>query len=172
MTVMNNSRVQVVASGAIHPGRLQPLGAVIHGEGGTTDTPRNTFPSPRGFTLFEILVSMAIIAIVLVSLFRMQGGSILVAEKVRFNAVAPGLAQQKLSEIALTISHADDGQGDFGEAFPQYTWQSVITELSVPDEAVLSDKGAEKLKRIDVTISRGERLTYTLGTWVYHEPDL
>ena len=124
-----------------------------------------------GFTLLEIMVSISIIAIVLVSLFRMHASTIRLAEKVNFNAVATSLAQKKITEIYMDIEDAGDANGDFGDEFPGYSWESHMDEMSVFDENMISEKQAKNMKRIDLNISLGNRQVFTLRTWVYDDSD-
>ncbi|MFK5954604.1 MAG: prepilin-type N-terminal cleavage/methylation domain-containing protein [Desulfobacterium sp.] len=124
-----------------------------------------------GFTLLEIMVSISIIAIVLVSLFRMHASTIRLAEKVKFNAVATSLAQKKITEICMDIEDASDATGDFGDEFPGYSWESHMGDMSVFDENMISEKQAENMKRIDLTISLGNRHVFTLRAWIYDDSD-
>jgi len=125
----------------------------------------------EGFTLLEIMVSISIIAIVLVSLFRMHASTIRLAEKVKFNAVATSLAQKKITEICMDIEDASDANGDFGDEFPGYSWESHMGDMTVFDENMISEKQAENMKRIDLSISLGNRQIFTLRTWVYDDSD-
>ncbi len=125
--------------------------------------------SNDAFTLLEIMVSISIIAIVLVSLFRMHAATIGLAEKVKFNAVATHLARQKITEIRMDMKGAVDGRGDFGDEFPGYSWESAMENMVVFDEEMISEKQAENMKRIDLTISLGERQSFTLRTWTYDD---
>lgn len=124
-----------------------------------------------GFTLLEIMVSISIIAIVLVSLFRMHASTIRLAEKVKFNAVATSLAQKKITDIRMDIEDVDDAKGDFGDEFPGYSWESHMADMTVFDEDIISEKQAENMKRIDLTISLGDRHVFTVRTWAYDDSD-
>ena len=126
----------------------------------------------EGFTLLEIMVSIAIISIVLVSLFRMHASTIRLAEKIQFNAVATSLARKKITEIRMDMTDAGDDRGDFGDDFPGYTWESTMGEMPVFDENMISEKQAEKMKRIDLTIFLGERQVFAVRTWAYDDNGL
>ncbi|MFO7972965.1 MAG: prepilin-type N-terminal cleavage/methylation domain-containing protein [Desulfobacterales bacterium] len=52
-----------------------------------------------GFTLLEIMVALSIIAIVLVSVYKMQAQSISMIYASKFYATAPLLAQLKIAEV-------------------------------------------------------------------------
>ena len=103
-----------------------------------------------GFTLLEIMVAVSIVAIVLVSVYKMQAQTIWMSNIVKFHTTAPLLAQQKLAEFETLSSHQQiSDSGDFGDEFPGYAWQ-----LSVDDvDSELLGSVAEDLKRVDVTIT-------------------
>ncbi len=93
---------------------------------------------------------MAIMAIVLVSVFRMHSQTLSMTTANRFYTQAPMLAQSKMAQLEATSSEVVSGDsGDFGDKFPGYSW-SVSTE-DVSSEA-LGEVG-EDLKRIDVTVT-------------------
>jgi type II secretion system protein I len=90
----------------------------------------------RGFTLLEVLVSLAIIATVLVSIIRLQGQTISMNETVRFYSLAPFLAQARVAQIRMEPdSFMGEDSGDFGRDFSGYTWQSRVRsrEINVED---------------------------------------
>lgn len=90
----------------------------------------------RGFTLLEVLVSLAIIATVLVSIIRLQGQTISMNETVRFYSLAPFLAQARVAQIRMEPdSFMGEDSGDFGPDFSGYTWQSRVQsrEINVED---------------------------------------
>jgi general secretion pathway protein I len=118
----------------------------------------------NGFTLLEVMVSLAIIAIVLVSLLISQSRSVSLQDESKFNTTAALLAQNKISEIESR--KGDDltsDSGDFGDDFPNYFW-----EINVQD---VSFTGAEKftkyLKQIDLNIYRGENKRYQYALRLY-----
>ncbi len=93
----------------------------------------------RGFTLLEVLVSLAIIATVLVSIMRLQGQTIAMNETVRFYSIAPFLAQSKMAEIRMdSQSFPGSDKGDFGSDFSEYAW-----EIRVEDQEVLFEEDLE-----------------------------
>ncbi len=104
----------------------------------------------NGFTLLEVMVSVAIIAIVLVSIIRLQGQTISMNESIRFYTIAPLLADAKISEISLNPSNFDlSSSGDFGDEYPGYTWNIQIEEMKID----VMESPELTLKKIDVHIS-------------------
>lgn len=96
------------------------------------------------------MVSVSIIAIVLVSILRLQGQSITMNETIRFYTIAPLLADSKISEIRLNPSNFDlSSSGDFGDDYPGYTWNVQIEELKIN----VIESPELTLKKIDVFIS-------------------
>jgi general secretion pathway protein I len=87
----------------------------------------------RGFTLMEVLIAMAILAIALVSVFRSQSQSISMATESRFLTTAALLAQSKMAEVETSPSldnHVENG--DFGPDYPQYVWRLEIGDTPLP----------------------------------------
>jgi general secretion pathway protein I len=103
-----------------------------------------------GFTLLEVMIAMAIMAIVLISVYRLHSQTLTMATANRFYTQAPLLAQSKMAQLEAISSDVVSGDsGDFGDKFPGYAW-GVSTE-EVSSEALGETAG--DLKRIDVTVT-------------------
>lgn len=109
-----------------------------------------------GFTLMEVLIAMAILAIAMVGFFSLFSQTVAVENATRFNTIAPMLAQAAMAEVVA--GRAGTG-GDFPD-YPGYSWNLSITDV-VP--GVLGSDAVEGLKQVDVmvTLNSGER-TYAL----------
>jgi general secretion pathway protein I len=116
--------------------------------------PETGDPQPiTGFTLLEVLIALAIMAIVLVSVYRLHSQTLSMTTANRFYTQAPLLAQSKMAQLEAMSSDAVSGEsGDFGDKFPGYAW-SISTE-DVSSEIL--GEAAEDLKRIDVTVTLNE----------------
>jgi len=107
----------------------------------------------RGFTLLEVLIAMSIMAIVMVSVYRLHSQTLSMTTANRFYTQAPLLAQSKMAQLEATASQVVSGEsGDFGDNFPGYGW-SISTE-DVSSEIL--GEAADALKRIDVTVTLNE----------------
>ncbi len=109
----------------------------------------------KGFTLMEVMIAMAVLAIALVAVYQLQSQSISMATDSRFMTTAALLAQSKMVEIETdsSLSNTSDS-GDFGTDYPQYTWHLEITDTQMP-----------QFKKIQVTVTNKlfiRRGTYTL----------
>jgi len=62
----------------------------------------NPVISAAGFTLLETMVAVSIIAIVLVSIYKLHIQTISMNITAKFYATAPFLAQEKISELELS----------------------------------------------------------------------
>ncbi len=120
-----------------------------------------------GFTLLEVMVAVAIIAISFVSLLGSQSQSISIATISRFETTASMLARKKLAEIgSSTVADLSGSAGDFADDFSDYHWQTEVSDLTEEETGIT---GAEDmLKVVDLTVSRGddENMVYRVRTVV------
>jgi prepilin-type N-terminal cleavage/methylation domain-containing protein len=112
--------------------------------------------SPRGFTLLEVMVALCILAIVLLSVYRLHSQTISMSIESRFYTQAPLLARSALTrwEEARKPEMMSD-QGDFGKEFPGYQWKISVADAPSP---ALGAQFARDMQRIDVrvTLNNGE----------------
>ena len=101
-----------------------------------------------GFTLLEVMIAMAILAIGLVSVFQMQSQSISMSAESRFMTTASLLAQSKMTDIEAGTSLGNQSKkGDFAPDYPEYGWTIQVTDTQIA-----------KLKRIEVNVFNKVRL--------------
>lgn len=113
-----------------------------------------------GFTLLEVMVAMAIIAIALVAVFGSQSQSLSMAGEAKFNTTAAFLAQGKMAEIEAEAEEGPtSGSGDFGEDFPGYLWEAEVRDVPSGGLGNVSDH----LKQVDLVVSWGEDGPYQYG---------
>ena len=119
----------------------------------------------KGFTLLEVMVALSIIAIVLVSVYRMHAQTVSMNNEVRFYATAPMLAQIKMAEIeSKSLEDIGDDSGDYGDEFPDYRWNIVIDDV----ESTALGNIAKDLKKIDLLISfNNDEFTYNSRSYKY-----
>jgi general secretion pathway protein I len=119
----------------------------------------------NGFTLIEVLVAISILVIAMTSVYRLQGDTFRMSASARFYSLAPMLAKSKLSEMEIQgFKNAAAGTGDFGQAYPGYTWNVNMEEMQ---SELLKDRKYH-LTRIDLTISQDEDLSYALRTYRFY----
>ncbi|HEB70448.1 MAG TPA: prepilin-type N-terminal cleavage/methylation domain-containing protein [Desulfobulbus sp.] len=115
-----------------------------------------------GFTLLEVMVSVTIIGIALVSLIGSQSQSVSIAASSRFETTASLLAQQKMTELALVgFDGLTTAEGDFGDAFPGYRWKAEVRDLGVDDTGI--EGVDDMLRSVDLRISSGLEENQTFG---------
>jgi general secretion pathway protein I len=118
-----------------------------------------------GFTLLEVMVAVAIIAIGLTALLGSHSQSISLAGEANFNTTAALLAQKKMAELELSgFGGLSYDTGDFGEEFPGYRWEAKISQADFGGIENLE----QYIRQIDLSLNWGEsgRNTYTLK--LYH----
>lgn len=86
----------------------------------------------RGFTLLEVMIAMAILAIGLLVAFQSQSQSVAMMAASRATTMMTMLAQSKMAELeTANIAALASANGDFGSDYPDYTWASQVTSEDV-----------------------------------------
>lgn len=120
----------------------------------------------RGFTLLEVMIAVSIIALVFVSLFRMQSGTLRLAGAGKFNVLAPALADRVLGEIEGDLADKSQASGDFGEEHPGFQWTCDISESDLDDLDFIDKEKNRNLKKIHLKITdTREQRSYEIFTW-------
>ena len=121
------------------------------------------FRISSGFTLMEVMIALAVMSIVLVSVYRMHSQSLTMNTAARFYTQAPMLAQGKMAELeAVSSSAFPETSGDFGEEFPGYSWETSVADVA---SEVLGEV-AEDLQQVDITVKyHNDQFSYNLRTY-------
>lgn len=99
---------------------------------------------PRGFTLVEVMVALAIIALSLTAVAAKMGRMIDTSNAMRERTYASWIAQNKIAEMRLAnvIPEVTATSGEVEYANQTWRWRAVVSE-----------SGIENLYRVDVEIS-------------------
>jgi general secretion pathway protein I len=117
----------------------------------------------KGFTLLEVMIAVAIIAIALTTLLGSQSQSVSFANSAKFETMAALLAQSKMSElVTLGKNRLNSDSGDFGDDYPGFTWEVTVSDITIGDIANISDY----LKQVDLTVTWGV-YNYNLRLYQY-----
>ena len=77
----------------------------------------------QGFTLLEVMVSLAIIAIAFTAVLKLHSDSIEMLISSRVHTRASELAQYKMTEIEIAgLKNIPFMSGEFGDSAPEYSW--------------------------------------------------
>jgi general secretion pathway protein I len=82
--------------------------------------------SREGFTLLEVLISMALIMTALLAVFKLQAQNIDLQSEADFMTTARFLAQDRISRIQCQGLWGAKKSGNFGEDFPGYRYEEDI----------------------------------------------
>jgi type II secretion system protein I len=83
----------------------------------------------EGFTLLEVLICMALIAIAFLAVFRLQAQNLDLQSEAQFMTVARFLAQDRLSRIQAEEPLDSVGRsGDFEPTYPNYRYEEEIKD--------------------------------------------
>lgn len=110
-------------------------------------------------------MALAVLAIALTSIYRLQGQTYLMSASARFYSQAPQLARMKLAEVELQeFKDIVGGNGEFGEDYPGYTWSLSVEDL--PSDLITSQQ--YHLARIEITVSYNDENSYQLRTYRFY----
>lgn len=86
-----------------------------------------------GFTLLEVVVALAILAIALTALLSLRNRDIALEAHARHLVTATSLAKQKLEELSRVVqANRLESSGNFGEQYPGYVWNQQIQPTLMP----------------------------------------
>lgn len=119
-----------------------------------------------GFTLLEVMIAMAILAIALTSLFGSQSSSVALAAETRFNIQAPLLARMQLAKFQSEEDIVADS-GDFDDEFPGFKWELQVEDALFQESEISAlEQLNNKLQHLILIVTWGEELyTYQLDSY-------
>lgn len=102
-------------------------------------------PRCRGFTLVEVVVALAIVAIGMLAVFKTIGDTVNNVSYLRDRTFAAWIADNRITEIRLSgeMPSVDETAGELEYAGRRWHWLSKVSQTQV-----------EGLRRIDVTVRR------------------
>jgi type II secretion system protein I len=132
----------------------------------------------RGFTLAEVLATLAVLAIVLPVVMAALSQSVRVASRTRQRAVALELAQSKLAEVMALGEWQNAGGGDFGEAYPGFRWALAVAPWDeanteqVQVQVSWTNQGAAESVTLTTLAYTGTASSGVFGNGVFNQPGL
>jgi general secretion pathway protein I len=102
-------------------------------------------PEQRGFTLIEVVVALAIVAIGMLAVFKTIGDSVNNVEALRDRSFAGWIADNRITEIRLSgqMPSVEETAGEVEFAGRRWHWVTKVSQTQV-----------EGLRRIDVSVRR------------------
>ena len=86
-----------------------------------------------GFTLLEVMIALAILALVGVAFLRAQAGSIRLLDESNQISLATLLAREKMAELeGMGFPEVGKNSGTGEEAYPKLRWEQVISSTELP----------------------------------------
>lgn len=113
-----------------------------------------------GFTLLEVMVAMAILAIGLTALYSSLSRTVSVADISDFTAASAHLGATQMAAVLEGDDLSTSSAGDFGGRYSGYTWQVKTREAGMTNDraAELIPEGpAGFLQRVDLIITDTRR---------------
>lgn len=124
--------------------------------------------SSMGFTLLEVMIAIAILAVTLTVLYGSQSQSLSLATEAKFNTTAAFLSALKLAELEGGVTDLRDDEGDF-EDYPGFHWKVEVTEANFDEPEALQDL-EQILEQVDLTISWTDSpFSHIITTYIHNE---
>jgi general secretion pathway protein I len=99
-------------------------------------------PQSSGFTLLEVMVAVAIMAMVLVTLLGLKNNSMQDVAMAEHITTATMLANGKMMEIIMSGRFnpvEEEGEFPDGENPANYTWKRTISKIPLPNGSILTE---------------------------------
>ncbi len=93
----------------------------------------NRRPRSNGFTLLEVLVSLAILSVTLVAAYQVTSGAIAAAQRSEHWTTASLLGEAKLRAVTETFPEVQETDGTFPAPDDAYGWHVVVKQAMHPD---------------------------------------
>lgn len=88
---------------------------------------------PKGFSLLEVLVSLAILSATLITAYQVTSGAIAAGERSEAWTTASLLGEAKLREATETFLEVQETEGTFSEPHEGYDWKLTVKQALHPD---------------------------------------
>jgi type II secretion system protein I len=88
---------------------------------------------PKGFTLLEVLVSLAILSATLVMAYRVTSGAIAASDRSEAQTVASLLGEEKFREATEKFPSIQETDGKFPDPHEGYAWTLAVRQAVHPD---------------------------------------
>lgn len=110
------------------------------------------------------MIALAFIGISLTALLASQSQGLRLANEAKFTTTAAFLAQKKMAEIELLdLNDLMPDSGDFGELFPDYSWEVKVNNESLP----ILEEYSDRFKQITLHVYWGENRRYQYDLRLY-----
>jgi len=87
----------------------------------------------KGFTLLEVMIALAILALVGVAFLRAQAGSVRLVDESSQISLATLVAREKMAELeSVGFPEVGKTSGTGGEVYPRFRWEQVVTSTELP----------------------------------------
>lgn len=126
---------------------------------------KGKIPGPGGFTLLEVLVAIAILAISLTTIYGSQARSLVLASEAQFRITSSFLAGMKLAELESGTAGLVNDDGEFGDDYPGYSWKTTVEDAVFQDIKEFSGIETDA-RKVEVTVSRQEEYVYSLQAYI------
>jgi type II secretion system protein I len=89
--------------------------------------------SAKGFTLLEVLVSLAILSATLITAYQVTSGALAAEQRAEAWTTAILLGEEKHQEATETFPEVQETNGTFPDPHGEYAWKLIVKQALHPD---------------------------------------
>ena len=88
--------------------------------------------STKGFTLLEVLVSLAILSATLITAYQVTSGALAAEQRAEAWTTAILLGEERLQEVTETFPEVQETNGTFPDPHGEYAWKLIVKQAMHP----------------------------------------
>ncbi len=121
-------------------------------------------PKCKGFTLLEVALALAILALAFTALSSLQARNLTLTAEDRALTQATLAARDVLAALQAGLLPLEGGEGDMGEEHPGWRWRTRVSEKPLSGSG---DEPLKSLRMVELTVFQGNDPDKGIAFWLF-----